>query len=118
MLKQRKYIKLINIRNSIIGLSCISCFFLGGFITRQIDEEKITISVVKEAQKIIGLEFTAAEADSMIETLEARKKIYVELRKLNLANSVSPSLIFNPLPGGYKFPDQVNNFKISSEQKV
>ncbi|MEJ7693230.1 amidase [Daejeonella sp.] len=114
MIKQRKYIKLISIRNSIIGLSCISSFFLGGFITRHIDEEKITISMVREAQKIIGLEFTDAEADSMLETLETRRKNYAELRKLNMPNSVVPSSNFNPLPVGYKFPDKVNGFKIAA----
>lgn len=118
MIKQRKYIKLISIRNSIISLSCVSSFFLGGFITRQIDEEKITISVVREAQKILGLAFTDAEADSMLETLETRRKNYVELRKLNMPNSVVPSLTFNPLPVGYQFPDKVNGFKISTAQKV
>lgn len=118
MIKQRKYTKLISVRNSIIILSCISSFFLGGFITRYIDEQKITISMVKEAQKIIGLEFTDAEADSMLGTLETRRKNYNELRKLNMPNSVVPSFNFNPLPTGYKFPDNVNGFKISPGSKV
>ncbi len=113
MVKQGKYIKLINIRNSIICLSCVLSFFLGGFITRQIEEEKITVSMVREAQKIIGLEFTLAEADSMLETLESRRKHYAGLRKLNMANSVVPSLNFNPLPTGYQFPDKTSAFKTS-----
>lgn len=118
MIKQRKYIKLINIRNSIISLSCISSFFLGGFIAREIDEDKITISMIKSAQKIIGLDFTDAEADSMLETLETRRKNYSELRKLNMPNSVVPSLNFNPLPVGYQFPDKTNGFKISSSPNI
>lgn len=113
MIKQKKNIKLINLRNSIVGLSCVASFFLGGFISRQIDEEKLTISVIKEAEKIIGLDFTDAEADSMLETLESRRKNYVELRKLNMPNSVVPSLNFNPLPVGYQFPDKENGFRLS-----
>ncbi len=109
--KQCKYIKLINIPNSIIGLSCISSFFLGGFISREFDEEKISIAMVQSAQKIIGMSFTNAEADSMLETLETRRKNYQELRKLNLPNSVAPALNFNPLPSGYQFPDNDNSFK-------
>lgn len=116
--KQGKYIKLINIRNSIICLLCVVSFFIGGFITRQIDEDKITVSIVREAQKIIGLEFTNAEADSMLETLETRRKNYAELRKLNMPNSVVPSLNFNPLPVGYQFPDKSSAFKISAVSKV
>ena len=118
MIKQQKYNKLINTRNSIIILSCVSSFFLGGFINRQMEEEKITIAVIKEAQKILGLSFTDAEADSMLETLGTRRKNYAELRKLNMPNSVVPALNFNPLPVGYQFPDKVNGFKISAAQKV
>lgn len=113
MIKRGNNIKLISRRNSIICLSCVSSFFLGGFITRPVDEEKITTSMVKAAQKIIGIEFTDAEADSMLETLETRRKNYAELRKLNMPNSVVPSLNFNPLPAGYKFPDKINGFKLA-----
>ncbi|HEY1008835.1 MAG: hypothetical protein ACO1NS_01640 [Daejeonella sp.] len=87
MERNGKYIKLINIRNSIIYLSCALSFFLGGFITRQMEEDKITISVIKEAQKIIGIGFTNAEADSMIQTLETRRKNYAE-------NDLHPPLKF------------------------
>lgn len=118
MIKQEKYIKLINLRNSIVVLSCVACFFFGGFISRQIDEEKITISVIKEAQKLIGINFTDAEADSMLETLETRRKNYAELRKLDMPNSVVPSLNFNPLPVGYQFPDKENGFKFIRAPKT
>ncbi|SKB74881.1 amidase [Daejeonella lutea] len=111
MNKKRNYIKLNRLRNSIIGLSCVSSFFLGGFISRQVDEQKITIAMVKNAQKIIGLEFTDAEADSMLETLETRRKNYGELRKLKMPNAVAPALNFNPLPAGYEFPDKISGFK-------
>ena len=106
-------IKLINKRNSIICLLCLFSFFSGGFITKQLDEDKITLAMVKEAQNIIGIDFSIAEADSMLENLESRRKNYAELRKLKIPNSVSPSLNFNPLPVAYQYPDKENNFKIS-----
>lgn len=112
MIKQGNNNKLITVRNSIIGLSCISSFLVGGFVSRHVDEEKITITMVRNAEKIIGLTFTDAEADSMLETLESRRKNYAELRKLNMPNSVVPSLNFNPLPPGYQFPDKVDGFSI------
>jgi Asp-tRNA(Asn)/Glu-tRNA(Gln) amidotransferase A subunit family amidase len=111
-------IKLINKRNSIICLLCLLSFFLGGFIVKQVDEEKITIAMVKEAQKIIGVDFSNAEADSMLENLEGRRKNYAELRKLRIPNSVSPSLNFNPLPVAYQYPDKENNFKIAKAAVV
>ncbi|WP_276348489.1 amidase [Daejeonella sp. JGW-45] len=82
------------------------------------EEDKITISVIKEAQKIIGIGFTNAEADSMIQTLETRRKNYAELRKLNMPNSVVPSMNFNPLPVGYRFPDKISAFKIPAAPKA
>lgn len=105
-------------RNSIIVFLCILCFILGGFITQKIEEEKITISLVKQAQKIIGLNFTDAEVDTMLQDLEGQRKSFAALRKLNILNSVSPVLNFNPLPVGYRFPDQANYFKVSAQQHI
>jgi hypothetical protein len=105
-------------RNSIIIILCILSFTLGGFITQKLEEEKITAILVKQAQKIIGLEFTDAEADSMLQDLERRRKGYVALRKLNISNSTAPVLNFNPLPVGYRFPDQSNYFKVSNQEQI
>lgn len=107
--------KLITRRNSIIALLCLISFSLGGFITQRAEEEKITILLVKQAQKIMGLDFTDIEADSMLSDLEGQRKSMVAIRKLNIPNSVSPALNFNPLPVAYQFPDKANYFKASTE---
>ncbi len=106
--------KLNTRRNSIIVLLCVLSFTLGGFIAKKAEEEKITIALVKQAQKIIGLDFTDAEADSMLENLEGQRKSFAALRKLNIPNSVPPALNFNPVPVAYQYPDKANYFKISS----
>ena len=106
--------KLITRRNSIIAILCLLSFTLGGFITQKAEEEKISIALVRAAQKIIGLDFTDVEADSMLTDLEGQRASYAALRKLNIPNSVSPALNFNPLPVGYEFPDRSNYFKVSS----
>lgn len=106
--------KLNTRRNSIIVLLCVLSFTLGGFIAKKAEEEKITVALVKQAQKIIGLDFTDAEADSMLENLEGQRKSFAALRKLNIPNSVPPALNFNPVPVAYQFPDKANYFKISS----
>ncbi|MDO8993712.1 MAG: amidase, partial [Daejeonella sp.] len=105
-------------RNSIITILCILSFTLGGFITQKFEEEKITVSLIKQAQKIIGLDFSDAEADTMLQDLERRRKGYAALRKLNISNSIAPALNFNPLPAGYRFPDQANYFKVSAQQNI
>ena len=110
--------KLITRRNSIIALLCLISFSLGGFITQRAEEETITILLVKQAQKIMGLDFTDIEADSMLTDLEGQRKSMLAIRKLNIPNSVSPALNFNPLPVAYQFPDKVNYFKASTEANL
>ena len=106
--------KLLTRRNSIIALLCLLSFTLGGFITQKAEEEKISIALVKAAQKIIGIDFTDVEIDSMLTDLDGQRANYAALRKLNIPNSVSPALNFNPLPVGYEFPDKSNYFKVNS----
>ena len=106
--------KLITHRNSIIAILCLLSFTLGGFITQKVEEEKINIALVKAAQKIIGINFTDVEIDSMLTDLDGQRANYAALRKLNIPNSVSPALNFNPLPVGYEFPDKSNYFKVNS----
>ncbi len=110
--------KLLKSRNSIIVLLCLLSFTLGGFIAGKADEQKITIALVEQAQKLFGLEFTAVEADSMLGELEDQRKNFAELRKLPIPNAVSPALIFSPLPVNYVFPDRVNGFKASPQAKA
>jgi Asp-tRNA(Asn)/Glu-tRNA(Gln) amidotransferase A subunit family amidase len=99
-------------------LLCLISFTLGGFITQKAEEEKITILLVKQAQKIMGLDFTDIEADSMLTDLDGQRKSMVAIRKLNIPNSVSPALNFNPLPVAYQFPDQTNYFKASTQANL
>ncbi len=71
----------------------------------------LTTSVVAEAQKIIGLEFTPAEADSMLDELRDTRKNFEAMRKVELSNDVAPALVFNPLPVGFVFEKQRLPFK-------
>lgn len=64
--------------------------------------EIIKRSQIEKAEKIIGLEFTRTEIDSMIGDLEYNLESYIELRKVDIGNSVPPSLWFDPLPAGFK----------------
>lgn len=110
--------KLITRRNSIIAILCLLSFTLGGFITQKAEEEKISIALVKAAQKVIGINFTDVEIDTMLTDLEGQRANYAALRKLNIPNSVSPALNFNPLPVGYEFPDKSNYFKVNSSNNT
>jgi Asp-tRNA(Asn)/Glu-tRNA(Gln) amidotransferase A subunit family amidase len=99
------------------GIGCLS-FVFGSFVTAKLQTAPFTISIVKEAEKIIGMDFTDAQADSMLNNLNQFNTAYGNLRKLNMPNSVVPALNFNPVPVGFTNPDDKNGFKLVKMPKV
>lgn len=86
--------------------------FLAGFITcaalialglTVADELPVQASMVRGAADVIGLAFTPAEVDSMLEGLTERRASYQNIRGQNLPNSIPPALVFNPVPVGFVF---------------
>lgn len=67
-------------------------------------DKKITKENVQYAEKIFGLEFTDAERDSMQDALNEQLNNFLEIHKVQLNNSILPSIIFNPIPIGFQFP--------------
>jgi Asp-tRNA(Asn)/Glu-tRNA(Gln) amidotransferase A subunit family amidase len=76
----------------------------------------ITTQVISEASKIIDIDFTQAERDSMISELQNSRESYKTIRDLKLDNSVSPALNFNPIPPGKTFDktEKPENWNIPS----
>ena len=72
----------------------------------QEDTLRVNTTQIESAEELIGLEFTPAERDSMLEDLDYNLGLYEDLRDIPIDNSVPPALIFNPLPPGFK-PDNV-----------
>jgi Asp-tRNA(Asn)/Glu-tRNA(Gln) amidotransferase A subunit family amidase len=76
---------------------------LMGFVLGVVAEKAgLTKSQVASAERLIGLTFTDAERDSMLDDLESNLESYQHLRNVPLENGTPPSLIFNPLPLGFK----------------
>lgn len=71
-----------------------------GFIAGKKMSE-ITSQAVEGAETLIGLEFSPAEKDSMLNNLKDYRTGYENMRKSKLENAVAPSLYFNPLPHGF-----------------
>jgi len=88
-------------------------FVFGAFVWHKAEVSPFTADIVHEAQKLIGIEFTQPQTDSMLTTLDYQARVYQELRGLKLANSVVPAMNFNPVPVGFTNPDKVNGFTIS-----
>ncbi len=109
----------INFRNTLYGvIICVSCFLVGALMGTKADEQSITIGMIGQASKILGLSFSDAESDSMITELEDLRKSTLAIRKVALDNSVAPALNFNPIPVGYQFPDQASGFKLGPLNKI
>jgi Asp-tRNA(Asn)/Glu-tRNA(Gln) amidotransferase A subunit family amidase len=75
--------------------------------------EPITREVVAAAEKLIGLSFTEARRDSMLDDLRAQQKNYQALRSVPLANAVPPAVEFDPLPGGFRHDSRPSIFRMS-----
>ena len=97
---------------------CLISMAMGAFITKTIDNQMLTVEIVQQAEKIMGLEFTPAEADSMLAKLKDNRKNFEDNRKIELKNEVSPALIFNPLPRGFEFDKEVSSFKPSNLRTI
>ncbi|MBC7922263.1 MAG: amidase [Ferruginibacter sp.] len=85
-------------------------FGLGAFLNRP-ETPSITAAAIGQAQKLIGLEFTPSETDSMLSSLEEQRVAYGKLRAIPLTNDVVPALVFNPLPVGFQFEKERKPFK-------
>lgn len=102
----------------ILPIACVLSLTLGAFITKIVDDRPITVEVVNQAEKILGLDFTDAEADSMLSDLNDNRKDFETMRKIPLDNSVAPALYFNPLPVGFEFEKSYLPFKVSQISAV
>jgi len=89
-----------------LGLFVLGCSLLCiGFIAGKKAGE-ISPAMISGAETLIGLEFSPAEKDSMIQNLTNHRNSFERMREQKLENSTAPALYFNPLPHGF-VPDQV-----------
>lgn len=88
-----------------IGLFVLGCSLLCiGFIAgKKVGE--ISPGMISGAETLIGLEFSPAEKDSMIQNLTNHRNSFEQMREQKLENATAPALYFNPLPHGF-VPDQ------------
>jgi len=82
------------------------------------DEPKITKENIAGAEKIIGLDFTETERDSMLQDLIDNLKSYLALRAVEIPNSIPPAMEFNPIPVGFKIDKEERSFVASKAQKL
>jgi Asp-tRNA(Asn)/Glu-tRNA(Gln) amidotransferase A subunit family amidase len=85
-------------------------FLLGAF-TGQFFSDKISADDVRSAAKIMGLELSPNEIDTLLPGIENFRNAYESHRKTPPPNDLGPALWFNPLLPGMNIPtgpDRVN----------
>ncbi|MFY7827446.1 MAG: amidase [Flectobacillus sp.] len=97
-------------KHYVLPLACVGSLFLGAFINQKLENQPITTNVIRHAQSLLGLEFTEAEADSMIFDVTDNRRNFEEIRKVSINNEVAPAVTFNPLPIGFTFDKAPSKF--------
>lgn len=105
-------------KHYVLPLACVGSLFLGAFIHQKIENQPITTNVIHHAQSLLGLEFTEAEADSMIFDVTDNRRNFEEIRKISINNEVAPAIAFNPLPIGFTFDKTPSKFIPSTTPSV
>ena len=91
-------------RLQLVGIVLLA-LVMGAFI-RPYLEEVITRQHVQAAATLSGLSFTESEIDSLLPNLKENLDEYQAMRKQSIPNSLAPALVFNPIPPGFKIPNQ------------
>ncbi len=73
-------------------------------------DREITKDAIEQAEKIIAMEFTDAERDSMLDGLNDNLEKYHGIHSFALNNSAPPVFVFNPLPVGFKLRHEKSLF--------
>jgi Asp-tRNA(Asn)/Glu-tRNA(Gln) amidotransferase A subunit family amidase len=93
-----------------------TCFFVVSVVAEE--GSRITREMVEQAEKIIGLEFTISERDSMTADLAENLQSYEKIRGVVIDNAVPPVLGFDPLPAGWTPPVKRNRFELGPPSRT
>lgn len=66
----------------------------------------ITVETIANAEEVAGITFDPAERELMLDGLKQQEQRIEALHKVVLPNSVSPAIVFDPLPPGRKIADE------------
>ncbi len=78
----------------------------------------ITKSMLREAAAVAGLSFTDSQLDHMLDGVNKLLPVYDDLRKVQLDNSITPALYFNPILPGIKIDRTKRPMRTSAPEPV
>ncbi|MBK8139814.1 MAG: hypothetical protein IPK57_01515 [Chitinophagaceae bacterium] len=76
--------------------------FCAAFLAAQSQTKADSIQLVRQTVNLYDLDFTAAEADSMLESITDFYQLYKGLHRTLPANDIPYPFAFNPAPAGMK----------------
>ncbi|MBI4539212.1 MAG: amidase [Gemmatimonadetes bacterium] len=82
------------------------------------ERRRITRETVAAAEALHGLEFTDAERELMLESLNERLALYEQLRSVAVPNSVPPAVQFDPVLPGTELPTERTPFRMGRQPRV
>jgi Asp-tRNA(Asn)/Glu-tRNA(Gln) amidotransferase A subunit family amidase len=91
---------------------------LGGGAQDHFPGAKITAKMIDDAAAIAGITIEDGQKALMLDGLNNQRDDAFEIRKLPLPNSVAPSFVFDPVPGGMVLDTVRKPMKISAPPKV
>jgi Asp-tRNA(Asn)/Glu-tRNA(Gln) amidotransferase A subunit family amidase len=97
-------------------LACMGSFLLG--TSYRPAAQPITSEIANYASQVFGIEFDAAERDSMVDILNNQLLGFERVRAIPLTNDIAPALLFDPVPAGFEFEKVRRPFKASLVGKV
>src|SRR5207253_7876008 len=82
------------------GVGLGSSLFPGVLWAKLAAGAEITVDTIASAEEVAGVHFDPAERELMLDGLKQQEQRIEALHKVSLANSVSPAIVFDPLPPG------------------
>lgn len=94
---------IVNLKNTILFI-CLTTIFLSA--CNSYKHSNFSKKDVKKAQKVIGLDFSKTDIDTMYRYLGRNADGYDSLRNYTLTNEVFPALLFDPHPTDFVIPKE------------
>lgn len=90
------------------------------FVLSQCSRNKISRRDVEGAEKLVGIEFSAKEQDTLMNYLEDNRKGYDSMRKFRLQYGTGPAVYFDPRPDHFQWTKRKSesNWKIAGEKTL
>jgi Asp-tRNA(Asn)/Glu-tRNA(Gln) amidotransferase A subunit family amidase len=97
------------------GVGLTSTLFPGVLWAKLAAGADITVETIASAEEVAGLHFDAGERELMLDGLKQQEERIEALHKIPLANSVSPAIVFDPLPPGKAFISETRKPMVRSQ---